>query len=46
MVKEILSATARILSRFCEPNVHGFLKGIPGGKPSMITEPGLHLIRL
>ncbi len=46
MLKEILSATANILSRFCEPKVQGFLKGMPGGKPSIITEPGLLLILL
>lgn len=45
-VNLILSATANILSRFCEPKVHGFLKGIPGGSPSIITDPGLLLIRL
>lgn len=45
-VNLILSATARIRSRFWEPKVHGFRKGIPGGSPSMITEPGLLLIRL
>lgn len=45
-VNLILSATANILSRFCEPKVQGFLKGIPGGSPSIITDPGLLLIRL
>lgn len=45
-VNLILSATARILSRFWEPKVQGFRNGIPGGSPSMITEPGLLLIRL
>lgn len=45
-VNLILSATARILSRFWEPKVQGFRKGMPGGSPSMITEPGLLLIRL
>lgn len=46
MVNLILSATARILSRFWEPKVQGFLKGIPGGRPSMMTESGLFLILL
>lgn len=46
MVKLILSATARILSRFCEPKVQGFLKGMPGGRPWMMTESGLFLILL
>lgn len=46
MVNRILSATARILSRFWEPKVQGFLKGIPGGRPSMMTESGLFLILL
>lgn len=45
-VNLILSATANILSRFCEPKVHGLRKGMPGGSPSMITEPGLLLILL
>ena len=45
-VNLILSATARILSRFWEPKVQGFRNGIPGGSPSMMTEPGLLLIRL
>jgi hypothetical protein len=45
-VNLILSATARILSRFWEPKVHGLRKGIPGGSPSMMTEPGLLLMRL
>lgn len=46
MVNLILSATAKILSRFWEPKVQGFLKGIPGGRPSMMTESGLFLILL
>lgn len=46
MVKLILSATASILSRFCEPKVQGFLKGMPGGRPWMMTESGLFLILL
>lgn len=45
-VNLILSATASILSRFWEPKVQGFLKGIPGGSPSIITDPGLLLMRL
>lgn len=45
-VNLILSATARILSRFWEPKVQGFRNGMPGGSPSMITEPGLLLMRL
>lgn len=45
-VNLILSATANILSRFWEPKVQGLRKGMPGGSPSMITDPGLLLIRL
>lgn len=46
IVNLILSATARIRSRFWEPKVQGFRNGMPGGSPSMITEPGLLLMRL
>lgn len=45
-VNLILSATANIRSRFWEPKVQGLRKGMPGGSPSMITDPGLLLIRL